>query len=166
MAVKKTPSTAAKTAVPAAAKTVAKAVPAATKAAPAKAAPVKAVKAAKAAVQGYDDLAVLGQDNFEALVKSNTLFAKGVETIGKEVFAFAQRSVEENMAQVQALIGAQSLQEILDLQSGFAKQRMEETLAETAKLTELSAQVANEAIEPLQKRVDVAVEKVLKARAA
>ena len=155
MAVKKTPGTAAKTAVPAAAKTVAKAAPAA-----AKAAPAKAAKAAKAAVQGYDDLAVLGQDNFEALVQSNTRFAKGVETIGKEVFAFA------HMAQVQALIGAQSLQEILDLQSGFAKQRMEETLAETAKLTELSAQVANEAIEPLQKRVDVTVEKVLKARAA
>ena len=163
MAVKKTPSTAAKTAVPAAAKTVAKAAP---KAAPAKAAKAAPAAKAKAAVQGYDDLAVLGQDNFEALVQSNTRFAKGVETIGKEVFAFAQRSVEENMAQVQALIGAQSLQEILDLQSGFAKQRMEETLAETAKLTELSAQVANEAIEPLQKRVDVTVEKVLKARAA
>ena len=123
-------------------------------------------KASQAALKGYDEFAVLGQNNFEALVQSNSVFAKGFELIGKEVLAFAQRSVEENMAQARALFGAKDLQEILDLQNDFAKQRLEYTLAETAKLTELSTQVANEAIEPLQKRVDATVETVLKARAA
>ena len=69
------------------------------------------------------------------------------------------------MAQARALIGAKNVQEFVDLQKDFAKQRLEETLAETAKLTELSTQVANEAIEPLQKRVDATVETVLKAKA-
>ena len=61
---------------------------------------------------------------------------------------------------------AKDLQEMVDLQNDFAKQRLEETLAETAKLTELSTQVANEAIEPLQRRVDATVETVFKAQAA
>jgi phasin family protein len=70
------------------------------------------------------------------------------------------------MAQARALIGAKDMQEIVALQNDFAKRRLEDTLAETAKLTELSTQVANEAIEPLQKRVDATVETVLKAKAA
>jgi phasin family protein len=123
-------------------------------------------KASAAAFKGYDELAVLGQGNFDALVQLNSVVAKGMETIGKEVMAFAQRSVEENMAQARALIGARDLQEFVDLQNDFAKLRLEETLAETAKLTELSTKVANEAIEPLQKRVDAAVQRVLRAQAA
>ena len=123
-------------------------------------------KAATAAFKGYDDLAALGQGNFEALVQSNSVVAKGMEAIGMEVMAFAQRSMEGNMAQARALIGVRDLQEFVDLQNDFAKQRLEETLAETAKITELSTQVANEAIEPLQKRVDAAVKRVFTAQAA
>jgi len=127
---------------------------------------VNVEKSSAAAFDGYDELAGLGKGNFDAFVQSNSAVAKGFETIGMEMLAFAQRSVEDNMAQARALIGARDLQEFVDLQNEFAKQRLEETLAETARLTELSAKVANEAIEPLQKRVDAAVETVLKAQAA
>lgn len=123
-------------------------------------------KSSAAAFNGYDELTVLGKGNFDALVQSNSAVAKGFEILGMEVLAFAQRSVEENMAQARALIGVRDLQEFVDLQNDFAKQRLEEALAETARLTELSAKVANEAIEPLQKRVDAAVETVFKAQAA
>ncbi len=127
---------------------------------------VNVEKASKAAFKGYDDLAVLGKGNFDAFVRSNSVVAKGFEVIGKEFLAFAQRSVEGHMAQARALIGAKDMQEFVDLQNDFAKRRLADTLAETAKLTELSTQVANEAIEPLQKRVDATVETVLKAKAA
>jgi phasin family protein len=127
---------------------------------------VNVEKASEAAFKGYDDLAVLGKGNFDAFVQSNSVVAKGFEAIGKEVLAFAQRSIEGHMAQARALIGAKNMQEFVDLQNHFAKQRLEDTIAETAKLTELSTQVANEAIEPLQKRVDATVSTVLKAEAA
>ncbi len=187
MAVKKTPRTAARTSAktrPAAAKktrpAVAKAGPAAarkgygqtvtkTKAQADQAvalAKVNVEKAAEVAFKGYDELAVLGKGNFDALVRSNSVVAKGLEAIGMEVLAFAQRSMEGHMAQARALIGAKDVQEFVDLQNDFAKQRLEDTLAETAKLTELSTKVANEAIEPLQKRVDATVETALKAKAA
>lgn len=184
MAVKKTPGTKSQTAARPAAKAgtakktasaSAKARPAAGKAfaqSPAQVDRAVAVakqnvaKASEAAFQGYDELAVLGQGNFDALVRSNSVVAKGFEAISKEVLAFAQRSMEGHMAQAQALIGAKDIQEFVDLQNAYAKRRLEDTIAETAKLTELSTQVANEAIEPLKERVDVAVEKVLKAKAA
>ena len=127
---------------------------------------VNVEKASEAAFKGYDELAVLGQGNFDAFIQSNSVVAKGFEVIGKEFLAFAQRSVEGHMAQARALIGAKDMQEFVALQNDFAKRRLEDTLAETAKLTELSTQVANEAIEPLQKRVDATVETALKAKAA
>ncbi len=127
---------------------------------------VNVEKASEAAFKGYDELAVLGQGNFDAFVQSNSVVAKGFEVIGKEFLAFAQRSVEGHMAQARALIGAKDMQEFVALQNDFAKRRLEDTLAETAKLTELSTQVANKAIEPIQKRVDATVETVLKAKAA
>jgi len=130
------------------------------------AAKVNVEKASEATFKGYDELAVLGRGNFDAFVQSNSVVAKGFEVIGQEFLAFAQRSVEGHMAQARALIGAKDMQEFVDLQNDFAKRRLADTLAETAKLTELSTEVANQAIEPLQKRVDATVETVLKAKAA
>jgi phasin family protein len=182
MAVKKTPKSAARTAAKpraAARKTAAPNGPAASEVksgakSEAKAQVDRALSLAKrnveqtsaAAFDGYDELAVLGRGNFDAFVQSNSVVARGFEAIGMEVLACAQRSVEENMAQARALIGAKDLQEFVDLQSDFAKRRLERVLAETAKLTELSTKVANEAMEPLQKRVDATVDTVLKSQAA
>lgn len=178
MAVKKMPKSAARTsAKPRAAtrKTPASSGPAASEAkSEAKAQVDRALTVAKktveqtsaAAVNGYDDLAVLGKSNFDAFVQSNSVVARGFEAIGMEVLACAQRSVEENMAQARALIGARDLREFVELQNDFAKRRVERVLAETAKFTELSTKVANEAMEPLQKRVDATVDTVLKSQAA
>lgn len=123
-------------------------------------------KTSEAALRGYDDMASLGKDNLDALVQTNTAVAKGFETLGKEWLAFTQAALEDNIAQAQALFGAKNLKEVVDLQNDFARARLDRTIAETAKLTELSVQVASEAIEPLQKRVDVTVETLLKAHAA
>jgi phasin family protein len=123
-------------------------------------------KASEAAFKGYDDLAVLGKDTFDALVLTNTIMAKGMEVFGKEVLAYTQASMEDNVAQTKALMGVKSLKELVDLQNDFARARFDRAVAETAKLTDLSVQTANEAMGPLQKRVDVTVETLLKAQAA
>lgn len=125
-----------------------------------------ATQSAEAAFKGYEDLAVLGRDNLDALVRSNNAVAKGIEAIGKQVMAFAQSAMEENVAQARALVSVRDIQELVDLQNDFAKKRLEATIAESARLTELSTQVANEAFEPLRKRMDATVETVLKARVA
>ena len=123
-------------------------------------------KAPEAVFKGYDEFAVLGKDTFDAMVRTNSIVAKGMETFGMEILAYAQASLEDNMAQTKALLGAKSLKELVDLQSDFARARLDKVVAETTKLTDMSVQTANEAIVPLQKRVDVTVETLLKAQAA
>ena len=122
--------------------------------------------ASEAVFKGYDQFAILGKGNFDALVQTNTVDAKGFETLSQEFLTFAQSAIEANISHSQALFGAKNLKEVADLHNDFARESLDKTITETAKLTELSVQVTNEAIEPLQKRVDVTVETLLRAQAA
>ncbi len=123
-------------------------------------------KASSAMFQGYDEFAELNKANVDAVITSTNTVAKGFESISKELMGFMQASVESNVVVAKKVIGAKNLQEVVDLQSDFARTSFDSLLAESAKLTELSVQVTNKAIEPLQTRAHVTVEKMMKPVAA
>lgn len=122
-------------------------------------------RTSKAMFKGYGDFASLGQDNVDAMVRSGTIMAKGLEVLGNEMMAFARTSMEDNVAATKALFGVKSVRELVDMQTEYTRKNMNQFLAESAKLTELSVKVANEAMEPIQARVNVAVEKIMKPQA-
>ena len=123
----------------------------------------KQVEAAtKVKAGGYGDFAVQGKENVEAMVRSGNIMAKGMETLGKEIMDFARVSIEGNVQATQAMFGAKTFQDMVALQSDHARKSMDQFLAEGAKLTELSVQVAGEAIAPIQVRVDLAVKQFVK----
>lgn len=113
-------------------------------------------------LNGYKDLASLNRDNIEAVMQSGAIVANGVEALGKELVAFAQHSIQSNIATANAMFGARSLREVIELQNEFARSRFDSVLAESAKLTDLSFKVANEAFAPLRARFNETVEKVVR----
>ncbi|MDX1710914.1 MAG: phasin family protein [Rhodovibrionaceae bacterium] len=123
-------------------------------------------KASKALFGGYDELASLNKDNMDAFVKSSNIYAKGFESLSKEMMSFAQSAMETNLATVKAFAGAKTVREVIDLQADYARSNFDKTLAESAKLTEMSVKVTNDAMEPIQGRVNVTVQKMLKPVAA
>lgn len=123
-------------------------------------------KAATVAFESYDELTTLGKSNVDAMVKATTVLAKGFETLGKEVASYGQASIEKSVANAQALFGVKTLRELVELQSEFAKQAFDAWVEQGTKLGEFSVKVANEAFEPIQEQVGVAVEKILKPVAA
>jgi phasin family protein len=80
--------------------------------------------------------------------------------------AFARSSLEGNVAATKAILGAKNLREVVDLQSAYTRKSFDQALAESAKLTEMSVKVANEAMQPIQARVTVTVGKLIKPLAA
>ena len=100
-------------------------------------------KTSKAVFEGYGDFADLGQQNVEALVKSGTICAKGVETLGQEVMDFTRSSIEGNVSAAKAIMGAKNLNEIVDLQSELTRKNFDQAVAEYSKLTEMSIKLAN-----------------------
>ena len=123
-------------------------------------------KTSKVMFKGYGDFASLGQDNVEAVIKSGNIAAKGFEALGREMMAYARYSLEGNVAATKAILGAKSLREVVDLQNEYTRKSFDHAMAESAKLTEMSVKVANEAIQPIQARVNVTVGKMIKPVAA
>lgn len=122
--------------------------------------------AAAVLFKGYDDIAALSQGNLEAVVKANTLLAKGAEAISKELMGYAQSSFEQAALAARALFGAKTLQDLIALNNDFAKTSVDNFLANSAKLSDMTVRVANEAIEPLSARVSVTIGKLAKPLAA
>lgn len=122
----------------------------------------QAKKASKAAFANYGEFSTVNQENIDAMVKAGNVMAKGMESFSQELMNFAQASAEANVAATTRLFGVKSLQEAMDLQSAFARDSFDKAVAESNKLTEMSVKVASEAFEPLQDRMNVTVEKLLK----
>ncbi|WP_193368385.1 phasin family protein [Pelagibius marinus] len=123
-------------------------------------------KASSSVFEGYDEVASLGKDNIDAYVQSSTVFAKGFEAMSKELMSFAQLSVDTGMANAKALFEVRTVRELIDLQTDFSRSGFDSLVTESAKLTELSMNLANETIEPIQARLNANVEKLMKPLAA
>jgi phasin family protein len=123
-------------------------------------------KASEAVFKGYDQLSNLNKDNLEAVVASGNIVAKGVEGFSKEVFALVQSSFETSMNAAKAFMGVKTLREAIDLQADLSRSQFDRLMADSTKLAEMSVKVANEAFQPIQARVNVAIEKMMKPVAA
>ncbi len=119
-------------------------------------------KASKAMFAGYGDFSDMGQQNIDAMVKAGQIMAVGMESVSREWMSFAQASAEANAAAATKMFSAKTMQEAIDLQNAYARESFDKAVAETGKLTEMSVKLASDALAPIQSRVNVAVEKLLK----
>lgn len=119
-----------------------------------------------AVAKGVDDAAKLSKDQVEAYVSASNVATKGLETINAEVMAFTKTQVEDQISAAKAMMGAKTLQELIELQNGYAKSAFEAYTAHTTKLSEVATKVAQDAFAPINAQVQAAVEKMVKPIAA
>lgn len=122
-------------------------------------------KASTAFFRGYDEFSVLSKGNVEAVVKAGSIYARGLEDLSKTVMAMTQHQFEASVAAAKAVLGCTSLRQMVDLQTDLARTNFDKFVADGSKLSEISLKVANETLEPIQARVNVAVEKFIKPAA-
>jgi phasin family protein len=102
--------------------------------------------------------------NLEAMVASVTAAAKGAETVGARAIAFSRKSVEDQIAAGKALAGAKSVQEVVELQTTFAKTALESLVAEVNEMAGAVSGSVKEAMSPINERVTAMVERVQTVR--
>ncbi|MES2291668.1 MAG: TIGR01841 family phasin [Pseudomonadota bacterium] len=102
------------------------------------------------AIAGYDSVMGYGKDTAEALIKSATVAGKGAETLHNEIYAYTKQSMEESIAAGKAILGAKSVHEAIELQTGFAKTAFENYVAELTKFNQLFTAAAKDSFAPLQ----------------
>jgi phasin family protein len=102
--------------------------------------------------------------NLEAMMASMTAAAKGAEAVGARAIAFSKKSVEDQIAASKALAGAKSVQEVVELQTTFAKSAFESFVAEASEIAGTVSGSVKEAMSPINERVTALVERVQTAR--
>ncbi|MFO0294488.1 MAG: phasin family protein [Rhodospirillales bacterium] len=123
-------------------------------------------KAQQQAYKSFEEISKLQKDNWDAMVASSQIWAKGAEAISKAWMGLTQEAVENAAATAKAMVGVKSLREAVDLQTDFAKGNFDKFVAESTKVSETMVKVANDALEPLAARMNVSVEKIFKPVAA
>jgi phasin family protein len=98
------------------------------------------------------------KDTAEAVMKSAAAAGKGVETINNEFYAYAKQSLEDSIAAGKAMLGAKSVHEAIELQTGFAKSAFENYVAELTKFNRLFTATAKDSFAPLESRAQAWVD--------
>lgn len=99
------------------------------------------------------------KQNLEAVVASVTAATKGAEALGAQAMAFSKASLENQVAAAKSLAGAKSIQEVVELQTSFAKSALETYMAEMGKMSETVAASVKDSFKPLNERVTAVVER-------
>jgi phasin family protein len=131
----------------------------------AQAAGAKALKdVADKSAAGLTELNAQGKQNLEAIVASAAAAQKGVETLSAQSAAFTKKSWEDGVAAAQSMSQARSIQELLELQTAWAKSATEAYLAEVTKATDVLTASVKNSFKPINERVTASVEKFQAAR--
>lgn len=115
-------------------------------------------------VAGLAELNAEGKKNLEALVASATAAQKGAETLSAASLAYGKKSWEDGVAAAQSLTAARSVQELVELQTSWAKSAAETYLAEMTRMTDVFTASVKDSFKPINERVTASVEKFQAAR--
>lgn len=98
--------------------------------------------------------------NLEAVVASVTAATKGAEALGAQAMAYSKKALDEQVAAAKRLSAAKSVQEVVELQTTFAKNALEAYIAEVTKASDTVSASVRECFQPINERVTALVEKI------
>jgi len=110
------------------------------------------------------EINVQGKRNLEAVVASVTAAARGAEALGAQAMAYTKKAMEDQAEAAKALTAARSMQEMVELQTGFARTAVEGYMAELNRASETLTAAVKDSFRPLSERATSVVETLQTAR--
>ena len=92
----------------------------------------------------------VGKDGFDAAVSSFGEVSKGLQAIAAEVTAYSKTAFEDGTRAFEQLLGAKSFEQVIEIQSQYAKKAYDTYVAEMSKLGEMYAGLAKDAYKPVE----------------
>jgi hypothetical protein len=98
----------------------------------------------------FGELQKFGKEQLEVASSMAASIAKGFQTIATETTSFSKKSMDSNSAYVEKLLGANSLDKAIQIQSEYAKSAYEDFVAQATKIGDLYANLAKQAFKPVE----------------
>jgi hypothetical protein len=102
-------------------------------------------------MKNIEDFQKFGQYNMDAAMKMYGEWSKGWQAIAVEMTDYTKRSFEEGTATFEKLLSAKSMEQAMEIQSGYARRAYDGYLHQMSKLGGLYAEWAKEAYKPVEK---------------
>jgi hypothetical protein len=99
---------------------------------------------------GYEEVQKLFKDNMDTAMKSAGAVSKGVQAIAAEASDFSKKSVEDGSKYFEKLMGAKSLDVVIEVQTEYLKKSYEDAVGQMTKMGELYADLAKEFTKPYE----------------
>ncbi len=109
---------------------------------------------------------VMGQDQVDALVKSSTIFAKGMEDIIKTCMEIAQEAGEKGQNVAKTVMACKTLNEFTDVQTRLAQASFDEFMTNCTKISEKTVKLCTDAMEPINDQMGKSIKKATESMAA
>ena len=110
-------------------------------------------------LSAFGEINTHSKKNLEADVASVTAATKGAEALGAQAMAYSKKALEDQVAAAKSLSAAKSVQEVVELQTAFAKSALEAYVTEMNKASETVAASVKESFQPINERVTAFVER-------
>jgi hypothetical protein len=99
---------------------------------------------------GYDDVQKLLKDNMDTAMKSADVVGKGLQAIAAEATDYSKKSVEDGSRYFEKLVGAKSLDVVIEVQTEFLKKSYEGAVGQLTRFGEMYADLAKEMAKPYE----------------
>jgi len=97
-----------------------------------------------------DQMQKFGKDSMDMALASFGAWTKNAQAIATEVADYSKKSFEGSTAVWEKLMGAKSLEKVVEVQSEYLKSSYEDFVAQSSKLGELYADFAKQAYKPFE----------------
>jgi len=101
-------------------------------------------------LQPFANLQKLGQENLEAALKAAGAFSSNAQAIANETAEFARKSFERNSDTFEKLVGAQSVEKAIEVQTAYVKGAYESLIGQSSKMGALYTALATDTFKPFE----------------
>lgn len=116
-------------------------------------------KGNKQAEKMAQDAAAMGQQQMDAIMKSTTIFTKGMEDIIKTCMEIAQDCGEKNSSLAKTMMSCKTLNEFTEAQARLAQTSFDEFMTNATKISEMSVKLCTECMEPINSQMGKAMKR-------
>jgi len=107
-----------------------------------------------------DEFQNVGKDGFDAAVRSYGEANKGFQAVVAEVTSYSKKAFEDGTRTFEQLVGAKSVEQVVEIQSQYVKKAYDAHIAQMTKLGEMYFSLARDAFKPIQDVAAKAAKKV------
>ena len=107
----------------------------------------------------FEDMQKFGKDSVDATFGAFGALSKGFQAIAVEVADYAKKAFADGATAAEKLMAAESLDKAIEVQANYLKRAYEAFVAQSTKLGELYAGLAQEAGKPFERYAKTAAAK-------